>query len=853
MDIKVTTENVVIDQESLNKGEYNIRECNFELAEEFTVLVCKALFTVRETNLTYQQDIVNSKCTIPYETTEQKGIVEVGVIGYEVNDEELIKRYSPAPDVFFVIDGSYIEDIENQSTPTPTEIEQLEQRVSQVEIDAAQVEINTQDISDIKQEQTTQNNDILLRSLITETGSQIELSLNSTNFKMTATLKDKNGTVINTSNEIDLPLESVVVNASYDSTTKEIILTLQNGNTVRFSVADLVSGLVSDTDYATISKGGVIKTNNALGTQIYSADGILRGTTRTYSQYQSEGTTMFISKGTLENVITGKQLINQTQLDASQATQDTAIQTLQTDLANKQDKSSLVTGTGTEVTLNNTAEMEFIQPPLPRGNSEQVQYSGKNKLPFTNQDFTVNGVRYYVQNGILYLDGTSSGETPTTNGNFKNNFSFTLESGTYVFSRLTTTIPFRISKKSNDEELMLISGTTEIKTFTLTETTEVYLGIYVYNKTFNNQPFLIQLEEGSTATSYEPYVGGTASPNPSYPQPITNVTGDVEVLVQNKNYFDLNKILYGEIDSNGDLSLYAATRDFYKIDFKENTQYTISGYVKRTSGNVRLRCMYTDGTYSEFFNPAASDNFSFSSFTSLANKTIDKIVVYYGSAGYLYIKDGEMQIEENTTATTYTPHQEQTFTFPLGSQRMYLGDYLADDGIHSKRDIDIFDGSDDEVWALIDAYFVSPYVENVAKGTVNSICNIATIKTLASLSATDINKYAVQTIPNGRSRFYFRCSQFGTLDDWKAYLAENPITVEYELAEEEITPYTTEQQQVYDEIKQAISYEEQTNISGSSDEVNPLFEVQAVEYKEPDYWTIAYVNTQIGNAIGGAY
>ena len=35
----------------------------------------------------------------------------------------------------------------------------------------------------------------------------------------------------------------------------------------------------------------------------------------------------------------------------------------------------------------------------------------------------------------------------------------------------------------------------------------------------------IQIEEGSTPTSYEPYVGGTASPNPGYPQNVNVVTG----------------------------------------------------------------------------------------------------------------------------------------------------------------------------------------------------------------------------------------------------------------------------------------------------------------------------------------
>jgi hypothetical protein len=40
---------------------------------------------------------------------------------------------------------------------------------------------------------------------------------------------------------IDLPLESVVVSGSYDAVNKKVVLTLENGNTVEFSVADLVA------------------------------------------------------------------------------------------------------------------------------------------------------------------------------------------------------------------------------------------------------------------------------------------------------------------------------------------------------------------------------------------------------------------------------------------------------------------------------------------------------------------------------------------------------------------------------------------------------------------------------------
>ncbi len=77
------------------------------------------------------------------------------------------------------------------------------------------------------------------------TGHKIELTLNNSNYQMTAVLKDANDNIISTSNIIDLPIESVVVNGTYDDTTKKVILTLQNGSTIEFSVADLISDLQS--------------------------------------------------------------------------------------------------------------------------------------------------------------------------------------------------------------------------------------------------------------------------------------------------------------------------------------------------------------------------------------------------------------------------------------------------------------------------------------------------------------------------------------------------------------------------------------------------------------------------------
>lgn len=150
-------------------------------------------------------------------------------------------------------------------------------------------------------------------ALVGEAGARVLLNINSADYKITAILQDKDGNTIYTSNVIDLPLESMVVSGSYDSTTKKVILTLQNGNTVEFSIADLVDGLVSFTDYANESKAGVIKSNNAsYGTNVSPTSGVLYGSTKTYQDYQSFNANGFISKGTLENVITGKGLVSNT-------------------------------------------------------------------------------------------------------------------------------------------------------------------------------------------------------------------------------------------------------------------------------------------------------------------------------------------------------------------------------------------------------------------------------------------------------------------------------------------------------------------------------------------------------------
>ena len=66
---------------------------------------------------------------------------------------------------------------------------------------------------------------------------------------------------------------------------------------------------VKNTDYATSSKGGTIKTGYGLAV---NNSGNPYAELRTYANYQSVNDNLFIGKGTLENVITGKGLVSNT-------------------------------------------------------------------------------------------------------------------------------------------------------------------------------------------------------------------------------------------------------------------------------------------------------------------------------------------------------------------------------------------------------------------------------------------------------------------------------------------------------------------------------------------------------------
>ena len=134
------------------------------------------------------------------------------------------------------------EYITAESDPT---VPQHVKNITAENINSWNGKADASDIPDVSNFITKDVNNLTNYTLATNSGSSIELNIDSSTYVATLNLKNAAGTVISTGS-IDLPLESVVVNGSYDNVNKKVILTLQNGSTIEFSVADLVNGLQSE-------------------------------------------------------------------------------------------------------------------------------------------------------------------------------------------------------------------------------------------------------------------------------------------------------------------------------------------------------------------------------------------------------------------------------------------------------------------------------------------------------------------------------------------------------------------------------------------------------------------------------
>ena len=465
--------------------------------------------------------------------------------------------------------------------------------------------------------------------------------------------------------------------------------------------------------------------------------------------------------------------------------------------------------------------------PSPDYRSKIENIEGRNILQNKQKTQTINGVTFTVnKDKSVSIKGTVTADASFyfyTSSNY-----LMLKKGTYTLSG--------VNGGSSTSYKMLIYKTdwTFIGqdigngvTFTLEEDANVFIYIWVKNGITVNTTVYPQLEGGTVATPYVPHnslefkdVGsnvlelskGTVTLNG------VTLTSDGETITINGtvsgNYpaVKLTNGLKAATSLETLVNNYISERVAQLEDIKDCTiQSIISGgsstftpYIASYNKTVR-ELWYAIGT------PAKTIQ---TNYTSL-------IAIYLGGKGSTYnnykIKIG---INKGTVAKAYEPYKQQTAYFPLSEgQKLMKGSYLADDGIHHSRKQVVFDGSDDENWTQNgpnQGYGI--VIDNVGGNAVDKVTSSVLCDKLTAVPQSTIYLGSaingVASIGGTMHKLYVRFdSSITTVALLREKLAESPILIEYELAEEEIVPYTETQQEAREKLRHFKGLNGENNIT----------------------------------------
>lgn len=477
---------------------------------------------------------------------------------------------------------------------------------------------------------------------------------------------------------------------------------------------------------------------------------------------------------------------------------------------------SYKTVTGKEILIEDGENNKGLEIKV-KGSTTQATRSGKNKLPYNyynGNSKTVNGITFTVnKDRSITANGTA-----TANAQFSitNPDNYAIVAGSYKLvgeNNAYTKKAIRGSYKKADGTIRYISSDSS---FTIPEgATNVHLyAVILQGETVNNVTFYPMLLN-STETDLTFEAGG-ASPSPDYPSPIENVEGNVEIKDVGENLFDkktntiLTWLTAAEITEKGSV----CSKNF--IPTTKNKIYAT---------NFAACVFYYDKKLNYLGNSMDLRTDSGNSYTTWTNPDNNSIafmkVEYRTSNNNLDMTTQEIMLTESETVKVYTPYQEQKVDFPLSEgQKLYEGSYLASDGIHHKRKQVVLDGGKYENWAIwtasltnVERFYIN--LEKPAKYNGASLCSHFRL----SSADSDTEHFRWSTSSGMQKQFviFIDKSKATTVAELKTWLQSNPITVEYELSEEEIVPYTTAQQEAWDKKESMKLYDGVNHIESTSE------------------------------------
>ena len=373
MKIIVGKHELKIGREIINEKEINITKCEFEFNEDITNdFVKDVYFTLNDE--TYKiSNIQNNECDIPNEVLNKKGMVELGVVAYLIENEKYVKRYNPTSTFFPSERGSLKEEYENSEELTPSDKEQMEQAIQEMETKVDNLDIDasksgdTTTITITKKDGTTKNVEVDDGA----DGVSLEYNWSGTNLGIKredeqnyqyVNLKGERGEpgaikmiIVNelpqTGDEDTIYLVPLAIPESQENRYAEYVYINNNWELLgkigiqvdlsdyytktetnnllenKANVSDIpdLTNYVQNTDYATGSTAGVFKSANELAV---NGTGQVQAQTLDFETYSSRANTIFVGKGTLENVIAGKDLTTKAYVDGLVGDIESILETL---------------------------------------------------------------------------------------------------------------------------------------------------------------------------------------------------------------------------------------------------------------------------------------------------------------------------------------------------------------------------------------------------------------------------------------------------------------------------------------------------------------------------------------------
>ena len=297
------------------------------------------------------------------------------------------------------------------------------------------------------------------------------------------------------------------------------------------------------------------------------------------------------------------------------------------------------------------------------GDTFQQTYTGKNLAYAESSNVSNNGISatYNPSTYVITINGTA---TTTWSIPFKHftEASLILPAGTYTLKQRGTLTNGKIGVNLRSSGTILtqkeVNSNTLEASFTISSDADdgyLFIGSMTAGQAVTGT-ITVQLEAGSTATSYEPYVGGTPSPNPDYPQQIQTVTGLQTVEIQGKNLFNKSTEEGGWLNNTGGISKPTSTSDKTSafIHAMPNTSYTLS------SPGYYLKIAQYDSSKTFIKIDSTGNNIQSNTITTEANTAY--IRISYGNAQ----RQPNVMLELGSTATAFVPYSKQNYEINLG-------------------------------------------------------------------------------------------------------------------------------------------------------------------------------------------